>query len=120
MFGAVLEQRNLAGVGNVYANELCFLRGVLPTTPIGETDAAAVVDLARRLLVANRGPIPAGDDRRHPPGTTQLGVRPHRPAVPALRHDAPRRRTRRSRGTGARRHLVPGLPTLTVDGHPAP
>lgn len=62
VFGAVLEQRNLAGVGNVYANELCFLRGVLPTAPIGETDAAAVVDLARRLLVANRD--------RHPRVTT--------------------------------------------------
>jgi endonuclease-8 len=66
VFGAVLEQRNLAGVGNVYANELCFLRGVLPTTPIGETDAAAVVDLARRLLVANRDRQPrvtTGDTR---------------------------------------------------------
>lgn len=62
VFSAVLEQRNLAGVGNVYANELCFLRGVLPTTPVGETDAAAVVDLARRLLVANRD--------RHPRVTT--------------------------------------------------
>ena len=66
VFAAVLEQRNLAGVGNVYANELCFLRGVLPTTPIGETDAAAVVDLARRLLVANRDRFPrvtTGDSR---------------------------------------------------------
>ena len=62
VFSAVLEQRNLAGVGNVYANELCFLRGVKPTTPIGDTDAAAVVDLARRLLLANRD--------RHPRVTT--------------------------------------------------
>lgn len=54
VFVAVLDQRNLAGVGNVYANELCFLRGVLPTHPVGDTDAAALVDLARRLLVANR------------------------------------------------------------------
>lgn len=66
VFAAVLEQRNLAGVGNAYANELCFLRGVLPTTPIGETDAAAVVELARRLLVANRDRQPrvtTGDTR---------------------------------------------------------
>jgi endonuclease-8 len=62
VFAAVLEQRNLAGVGNVFANELCFLRGVLPSTPIGDTDAAAVVDLARRLLLANRD--------RHPRVTT--------------------------------------------------
>ena len=66
VFAAVLEQRNLAGVGNVYANELCFLRGVLPSTPVGETDAAAIVDLARRLLVANRDRFPrvtTGDPR---------------------------------------------------------
>src|SRR5690606_19442644 len=36
VFLALLDQRNLAGLGNVYVNELCFLRGVLPTTPIGE------------------------------------------------------------------------------------
>lgn len=54
VFTAVQEQRNLAGIGNVYANELCFVRGVLPTRPVGELDAVALVDLARRLLVANR------------------------------------------------------------------
>ncbi|MBN9605828.1 MAG: DNA glycosylase [Actinomycetales bacterium] len=53
VFVAVLDQRKLAGVGNVYANELAFLRGVLPTHPIGETDVPALVDLARRMLLAN-------------------------------------------------------------------
>jgi endonuclease-8 len=53
-FTAILEQRNLAGIGNVYANELCFVRGVLPTRPIGDVDADALVDLARRMLWANR------------------------------------------------------------------
>ena len=54
VYVALLEQRNLAGIGNVYANELCFLRGLLPTRPMGEvTDVAALVALARRLLVAN-------------------------------------------------------------------
>ena len=51
---ALLDQRNLAGLGNVYANELCFLRGVLPTRPVGETDAAALVALSSRLILANR------------------------------------------------------------------
>lgn len=55
VFVAVLDQRNLAGVGNVYANELCFLRGVLPTRPIGEVDIPPLVDLAERLLQANKG-----------------------------------------------------------------
>src|SRR5690242_6050827 len=30
----LLDQRNLAGVGNVYANELCFVFGRLPTSPV--------------------------------------------------------------------------------------
>ena len=56
VFTALLDQRNLAGIGNVYANELCFVRGLLPTHPVGEvSDLPALVDLARRMLVANRG-----------------------------------------------------------------
>ncbi|MET0887420.1 MAG: DNA-formamidopyrimidine glycosylase family protein [Mycetocola sp.] len=51
---ALLDQRHLAGLGNVYANELCFLRGILPTRPIGDTDAVALVALSHRLIHANR------------------------------------------------------------------
>lgn len=52
---ALLDQRNLAGIGNVYANELCFLRGLLPDRPVSEVASLdAVVTLARRLMVANR------------------------------------------------------------------
>jgi len=51
---ALFDQRNLAGLGNEYVNELCFLRGMLPTRPIAEADLPATVDLARRLILANR------------------------------------------------------------------
>ena len=45
----------LAGLGNVYVNELCFLRGVLPTRPItAVTDVEGLVALAHRLITANR------------------------------------------------------------------
>jgi endonuclease VIII len=55
IYVALLDQRNLAGIGNVYANEICFLRGVLPTRPVGEVpDLPAVVDLAERILQANK------------------------------------------------------------------
>jgi endonuclease-8 len=55
VFGALLDQRNLAGIGNVYANELCFVRGLLPTRPVGEVgDLPALVGLARRMLWSNR------------------------------------------------------------------
>jgi len=52
---AILDQRNLAGAGNVYKNEACFLRGISPWTPITDINGIdALVDLLRRLLVANR------------------------------------------------------------------
>ncbi len=52
---ALLDQRNLAGIGNVYAAELCFLTGVLPTTPVGDVAALPrLVARARELLMANR------------------------------------------------------------------
>ena len=55
VYVAALDQRNLAGLGNEYANELCFLRGVLPTRPIGEVaDVPAFVDLAERMMQANK------------------------------------------------------------------
>lgn len=52
---ALADQRNLAGLGNVYVNELCFLRGLLPTRPMAEvTDVPGLVRLARRLLLVNK------------------------------------------------------------------
>jgi endonuclease-8 len=65
---AVLDQRVMAGLGNVYRNELCFLRGVLPTRPVGEVEnLPGLVDLAHRLIVANRDRVErvtTGDVRR--------------------------------------------------------
>lgn len=52
---ALLDQRNLAGVGNVYANELCFVFGRLPTSPVSSlTDPLRVVNQAQKMLWANR------------------------------------------------------------------
>ncbi|MEJ3404943.1 DNA-formamidopyrimidine glycosylase family protein [Rathayibacter sp. YIM 133350] len=65
---ALLDQRNLAGLGNVYANELCFLRGVRPQRPVAEVpDLPKVIDLGHRLITANRDRIArvtTGVDRR--------------------------------------------------------
>jgi endonuclease VIII len=65
---AVLDQRVIAGLGNVYRNELCFLRGVLPTRPVGEVvDLPGLVDLAHRLILTNRDRVErvtTGDLRR--------------------------------------------------------
>ena len=52
---ALLDQRNLAGIGNLYKAETLFLRGINPWAPTGEVaDLRAVVDTAQRLLAANK------------------------------------------------------------------
>jgi endonuclease-8 len=65
---ALLDQRNLAGIGNLYKCEVLFLRGVSPWTPVRDVaDLAALVRLGRRLLVANKDhwdQTTTGDRRR--------------------------------------------------------
>jgi endonuclease-8 len=54
---ALLDQRNLAGIGNVFKSELCFLLGVTPWLPVGALAAdraAQLPALAKKLLEANR------------------------------------------------------------------
>jgi len=54
-YAALLDQTNLAGIGNVYAVELCFLAGVRPDRPIADVkDLTRLVRRARQLLEANR------------------------------------------------------------------
>ncbi|MEU4250597.1 DNA-formamidopyrimidine glycosylase family protein [Amycolatopsis sp. NPDC026612] len=50
---ALLDQRVMAGVGNLYKCEIAFLLGVTPWTPVSEVDAGRTVALARKLLLAN-------------------------------------------------------------------
>ncbi len=52
---ALVDQTNLAGVGNLYKAEALFLRRVNPWTPVGQVaNLAELADVARRLLWANR------------------------------------------------------------------
>ncbi|EUA06789.1 formamidopyrimidine-DNA glycosylase H2TH domain protein [Mycobacterium xenopi 4042] len=51
----LLDQKVMAGIGNVYCNELCFLSGHLPTTPVGMlADPLRLVMRAREMLWFNR------------------------------------------------------------------
>ncbi len=53
---ALLDQRLVAGLGNVYKSELCFMTGLHPFLPIGavpEETLRKVLELGRRLLRAN-------------------------------------------------------------------
>ncbi|RVU16096.1 Fpg/Nei family DNA glycosylase [Streptomyces antnestii] len=66
---ALLDQRNLAGIGNVYKSELCFLLRVTPWLPVGDLPAgtaAHLPELAKRLLETNRdrpARVTTGSDR---------------------------------------------------------
>jgi endonuclease VIII len=64
----LLDQRVLAGIGNVYANELCFVFGRRPDAPVGTVaDPMRLVTQARRMLWVNRDRIQrttTGDTRR--------------------------------------------------------
>jgi len=52
---ALLEQRNLAGIGNVYKSEVLFLHGVNPWMPAGDiADLPGLVERARTLLELNK------------------------------------------------------------------
>jgi endonuclease VIII len=64
---ALLDQRNLAGVGSEFATEMLFLRGINPWRPVGEVERLlALVDLGHRLLDANKtrlDRVTTGDSR---------------------------------------------------------
>ena len=65
---ALLDQKLIAGLGNVYKSEVCFLRGVHPETLIEDVaHLDALVALSARLLRANATTgrqITTGDARR--------------------------------------------------------
>ncbi len=65
---ALLNQENLAGIGNLYKAEVLFLRGVNPRRTVAEAgDLPAMVDLARQLLEANKdrpGQVTTGNPAR--------------------------------------------------------
>jgi endonuclease VIII len=64
---ALLDQTVVAGVGNVFKAEVCFLLGVSPWTAVSEVDPVRTVELCRDLLRYNatRGNrVTTGDPRR--------------------------------------------------------
>ncbi|MFI9080001.1 Fpg/Nei family DNA glycosylase [Streptomyces sioyaensis] len=67
---ALLDQRNLAGIGNVYKSELCFLLRASPWLPMGQLPhPERVPALAKKLFDANK---------RRPARTTTPSARPDR------------------------------------------
>ncbi|MFC4529589.1 DNA-formamidopyrimidine glycosylase family protein [Sphaerisporangium dianthi] len=65
---ALLDQRNVAGIGTIWRAETLFLSGVSPFRPVGQVaDLAGMMGLAHRLLDAGKnqsgGPVTTGDRR---------------------------------------------------------
>lgn len=50
---ALLDQRIVAGIGNLYKNEALYIRGVHPWAPTADVDMSALLGAARRLMRAN-------------------------------------------------------------------
>ncbi|AKT37744.1 Fpg/Nei family DNA glycosylase [Chondromyces crocatus] len=87
---AIMDQRAVAGIGNVYKSELLFRQRLDPFAPVRcypEEELRALLDLARAILVANVQ-MPSGPWRYESPGqfyrytrTTREGRVPGRKAT---------------------------------------
>lgn len=96
---ALLDQTNLAGIGNVYRSEILFLFGLHPHVPVsGARDLHRMVARAHQLLFANRMRV-----ERTTTGDTAPG---RRTWVYGRRRDAPCLRC----GTPIRREELEGRP----------
>ncbi|USQ83852.1 DNA glycosylase [Streptomyces phaeoluteigriseus] len=114
---ALLDQRNLAGIGNVYKSELCFLLGITPWLPVGALPAdraAKLPALAKKLLEANRDrPVRTTTGRRGQDLFT-YGRAPR----PCLRCGTPIRVA--DQGDGSRERPTYWCPTCQSGPVPAP
>lgn len=67
----LLDQRVIAGIGNVYKSELLFLEGIHPDAPVADIDTdglRSLAERARRLMTANVGPGPRSTTGVRGPG----------------------------------------------------
>ncbi|MGW6458539.1 Fpg/Nei family DNA glycosylase [Streptomyces sp. NPDC055078] len=118
---ALLDQRNLAGIGNVYKSELAFLARVTPWLPVGELPdgvAERLLVTAHRLLEANKDTF----DRRttaRSPGAVSRAPRLHvygREGQPCLRCGTPVRKAEQGDGGGERvTYWCPGCQSGPTD-----
>ena len=84
---ALLDQRNLAGIGNEYRAELCFIAGTHPATSIGQILAtegpegiARHIDIARKIMWANKdAPVRVTTGVRRAGETSYVFGRNHKP-----------------------------------------
>lgn len=100
---ALLDQANVAGFGNEYANEICFLAGINPETPASEVNVRKCLELGTRLIRANLSRV-----ERTTTGNTRPGQRLHiygRAGQPCLRCGTQVRFTRLGADPSRMRHV---------------
>lgn len=113
---ALVDQSVMAGPGNVYRSEVCFLAGIDPRTRIAEVpDPTELVDLMKSLMERNRAGGRRVTTGRSPARQRAVGLRPARPTVPAVQNLRPLVHARSFR-RGASGLRVPTLPTA-ADHH---
>ena len=79
--GALLDQRNVAGFGNVYAVELPFVVGVSPNQPVGTVDGLPeLLGLGAAVIRTNAGRGPQNTTGRRLQRRRPLDLRPARAA----------------------------------------
>lgn len=76
----LLDQKVVAGIGNIYACEALFAAGIHPSLPAGEIDGERLARLAAALQAVLREAIAAGGStlRDHAQVTGELGYFQHR------------------------------------------
>lgn len=74
---ALLDQKVMAGIGNVFKSEICFACGVNPfrhVSSLSEREVACVVDISRRYLLANVTPEHGNDILTYQGGRRTTGA----------------------------------------------
>ncbi len=121
--GALLDQRNVAGFGNVYAVELPFLVGVSPNQPVGTiTGLRDLVAVGTALIRTNTARGPRNTTGRRLGDERPLDLRspgPHpRSSLPRVRHRA-RRLGRRREPVAPQLGVVPVVPGRDARSEPS-
>ncbi|WP_214109528.1 DNA-formamidopyrimidine glycosylase family protein [Acrocarpospora catenulata] len=98
---ALLDQRNLAGIGTIWRAETLFLARLSPWREVGEVaDLAELAELAHRLMETSKdGPAPVTTGDPRPGRTLYVYGRAHRPCRvcgnPVIRDELGARSTER-------------------------
>ena len=118
--GALLDQRCVAGFGNIYVNDVPFIAGVNPEQPVGSIDRLDhLVAIGIALIRHQCRARPAEHDRPASRDRRPLGARRGAWPLPGVRATLALP-VRRPDGLGSLDHVVPRVPTARRTPHGRP